>query len=87
MRSDLIFTANDAVANRFLLCRIVSVSTRKFHDNAGSVHETINNVLEKIGTHTVEEMIVPPQVPVVTASPDIHTDVPLLLTTDLEFDL
>ena len=49
MRSDLVFTANSRVSNRFLLCHFVRLATKAFHKNGVAVHETINRVLTTMG--------------------------------------
>ena len=87
MRSELVFAANDAVSNRFLLCRIVSASTRKFHGATGSMHETINSVLETISPHTVENLVTPVKESELAVSPDPSSEVPMLLATEISFDL
>lgn len=62
MRSDLIFAANDAVSNRFLLCRVVSLSARRFHADADSMNATINDVLERVGAHDIKSVMTPPAI-------------------------
>ena len=48
MRSDLAYQAMLNVDNSFLLCRIISLSTRKCHDPRGRVQDTICNVIGRI---------------------------------------
>jgi hypothetical protein len=48
MRSDLVFRANDKVANRFELCRLASSSARTMIRNSVGMHLTINQALEAI---------------------------------------
>jgi hypothetical protein len=48
MRSDLAYQAMLKVDNRFLLCRMISLSTKKFHDPRSRVQDTICNVIERI---------------------------------------
>ena len=48
MRSDLVFRANDKVANRFELCRLTSSSARTMVRNSVGMHLTINQALEAI---------------------------------------
>ena len=48
MRSDLAYQAMLNVGNRFLLCRMISLSTRKCHDPRGRVQDTICNAIERI---------------------------------------
>jgi hypothetical protein len=49
VRSDLVFTANSRVSNRFLLCHFVRLATKAFHKDGVAVHETINRVLTTMG--------------------------------------
>lgn len=49
MRSDLVFRANDKVANRFELCRLASSSARTLVRSSVGMHLTINEALEAIG--------------------------------------
>jgi hypothetical protein len=44
MRSDLVFTASGRVSNRYLLCRLVRVPSRKFHKPGVPMQETISKV-------------------------------------------
>jgi hypothetical protein len=46
MRSQLVFAASDRVKNRFLLCRIVSVSARRLHKGSISIQESLNGIFE-----------------------------------------
>ena len=45
MRSDLVFIASEHVNNRFLLCHVVRVASRRFHKAGASIQETVNKVL------------------------------------------
>ena len=45
MRSDRIHRALVNIPNRFMLCRLVSVATRKYHDPGGRVQDVINDVI------------------------------------------
>ena len=45
MRSDRIHKALVNIQNRFMLCRLVSVATRKFHDPDMRVQDIINDVI------------------------------------------
>lgn len=45
MRSGLIFRASDHIANRFLLCRMISTSARKMHRDGVSMSQSINKSL------------------------------------------
>ena len=48
MRSDLVFRANDKVANRFELCHLASSSARTMVRSSIGMHPTINQALEAI---------------------------------------
>jgi hypothetical protein len=63
MRSDLIYDALDTVNNRYLLCQLVSKATRKFHKPNTRIQDTMNDVLERVGSAPqAEEIIrVPPE--------------------------
>jgi hypothetical protein len=60
MRSDLIHDALDTVTNRYLLCQLVSKATRKFHKPNTRIQETMNNVLERVGSAEAEQVIALP---------------------------
>ena len=45
MRSDRIRRALVNLPNRFMLCRLVSVATRKYHDPDRRVQDVINDVI------------------------------------------
>ena len=45
MRSDRIHRALVNIPNRFVLCRLVSVATRKFHDPDRRLQDVINGVI------------------------------------------
>ncbi len=45
MRSDRIYGALVNIPNRFMLCRLVSVSTRKYHDPNRRVQDVISDVI------------------------------------------
>ena len=45
MRSDRIYKALVNIQNRFMLCRLVSVATRKYHDPDRRVQDVINDVI------------------------------------------
>ena len=48
MRSDLIYSANKILANRFLLCRMTSVAARRMHRDRWHFSESINQALTHI---------------------------------------
>jgi hypothetical protein len=45
MRSELVFGAMAHVSNRFLLTKLASKATRKFHRPSSRIQDTTNNVL------------------------------------------
>ena len=45
MRSNRIHKALVNIQNRFMLCRLVSVATRKYHDPNRRVQDVINDVI------------------------------------------
>jgi len=49
MLSELIFSAEKHVANRFLLVNAISTATRDFHRPRTRVQETVNDVLVRFG--------------------------------------
>lgn len=50
MRSQYVFAAAREISNRFLLCRMTSVSARRFHIASTQPSETINKSLKLIAT-------------------------------------
>ena len=48
MRSELVFAAERTLPNRYSLCRVVSLATRKFHRPNTRVEETTDAVLRRI---------------------------------------
>jgi hypothetical protein len=60
MRSELIHDALDTVTNRYLLCQLVSKATRKFHKPNTRIQETMNDVLERVGSAQAEQVIALP---------------------------
>jgi ABC-type sulfate transport system substrate-binding protein len=50
MRSKLIFPAVKTVQNRFTLCQLAAKATRRFHTPSKRIQETMNEILEKVGT-------------------------------------
>ncbi len=45
MRSDRIYGALVNIPNRFMLCRLVSLATRKYHDPDRRVQDVISDVI------------------------------------------
>lgn len=50
MRSEYVFAAMKEIGNRFLLCRVASVSARRLHRDSTQPSETINKSLKLIAT-------------------------------------
>lgn len=50
MRSEYVFAAAKEISNRFLLCRVTSVSARRLHIASTQPSETINQSLKLIAT-------------------------------------
>lgn len=48
MRSGLIFNVASKVPNRYMLCRMVSVSARKMHHDGASTSQSINRSLQAL---------------------------------------
>lgn len=48
MRSEYVFAAAKEISNRFLLCRVTSVSARRLHIASTQPSETINKSLKLI---------------------------------------
>jgi len=49
MRSELVFGAMAQISNRFLLTKLASKATRKFHRPNTRIQDTTNDVLERFG--------------------------------------
>jgi hypothetical protein len=50
MRSEYVFAASKEISNRFLLCRVASVSARRLHRDSTQPSQTINKSLQLIAT-------------------------------------
>lgn len=50
MRSEYVFAAVKEIGNRFLLCRVASVSARQLYQGSTQPSETINRSLKLIAT-------------------------------------
>jgi endonuclease/exonuclease/phosphatase family metal-dependent hydrolase len=48
MRSEYVFAAAREIGNRFMLCRVTSVSVRRLHIDSTQPSETINKSLQLI---------------------------------------
>jgi DNA-directed RNA polymerase subunit K/omega len=55
MRSEYVFAAAKEISNRFLLCRIASVSARRLQVGSKHTSETINQSLQLIATAELTE--------------------------------
>ena len=61
MRSDLVFSAAVKTPNRYLLCRMLSVSARHMSTGKNSFAEGINSVLMLAGNSESAEAVTPAQ--------------------------
>ena len=61
MRSDLVFEANTKVPNRFMLCRMVSVSAGQIRRNGEAMGSSINRSLTLVETPADKPVVVAPQ--------------------------
>ncbi len=50
MRSEYVFAASKEISNRFMLCRVTSVSARRLQVGSRQATETINKSLNLIAT-------------------------------------
>ncbi|HXB21528.1 MAG TPA: hypothetical protein VNV88_09105 [Candidatus Solibacter sp.] len=50
MRSDLVFAAHRKVENRFLLCRLTSISVPRLHRATAPIASTLNQILQYLGS-------------------------------------
>jgi hypothetical protein len=66
MRSEYVFAAVKEIENRFMLCRVASVSTRRLHIDSTRSPDTINKSLNLIAAGSPSTK---------TASPDAHAAV------------
>ncbi|MBZ5521247.1 MAG: hypothetical protein LAP21_03215 [Acidobacteriia bacterium] len=55
MRSEYVFAAAKEINNRFLLCRVTSVSARRLQVNSKQPSETINQSLQLIAAATLAD--------------------------------
>jgi hypothetical protein len=81
MRSEYVFAAVKEITNRFLLCRVASVSARRLHRDSAQSSQTINKSLHLIATAEPGE---PFGVAIVKSSPppvNVVIDATNLLTT------
>ena len=58
MRSEYVFAAVKEISNRFLLCRVASVSARRLHRDSTQASETINKSLQLIAAEPGEHSFV-----------------------------
>jgi len=66
LRSNLIFQVSEKFANRYLLCRMVSISARKLHRDGASTSQSINRSLQAL--HDGEQQGKNPVPPVETGN-------------------
>jgi len=72
MRSELVFYAMANVPNRFLLMKLASTATRKFHRPNTRIPETVNDVLVRFAGEnpmaSAQPVQMPARVPLLRAS-------------------
>jgi len=49
LRSELVFSAQRKIINRFLLCRLTSISIPRMHRASTPVSHTVNQILTHLG--------------------------------------
>ena len=54
MRSELVFYKVAEIPNRYYLCRVIMVSTRRLHKPGSRFQDTINSMLSSSGTSKAE---------------------------------
>jgi hypothetical protein len=69
MRSEYVFAAAREISNRFLLCRIASVSARRLQIGSKHTSQTINQSLQLIAAAELTETTARE-----TCSPDCQTE-------------
>jgi hypothetical protein len=50
VRSEMVFAAEQKLANRYMLCRVLATAIRKMHKPTARIEDTTNSVLEHIRT-------------------------------------
>ncbi|HEV3317418.1 MAG TPA: hypothetical protein VG488_10630 [Candidatus Angelobacter sp.] len=63
MRSDLVFAAHRKVGNRFLLCRLTSISVPRLHRATAPIANTLNQILQYLGSGESSVPAHPPVAP------------------------
>ena len=61
MRSDRVFDALQTLRNRYILCKLASKTTRKFHRPSTRIQETMNEVLDRIATSERQTVLSEPE--------------------------
>ena len=62
MRSDRVFDALHTLRNRYMLCKLASKATRKFHKPSTRIQDTTNEVLNHIAGSERQEIIQEPEI-------------------------
>jgi len=57
MRSELVFAAESTLPSRYVLCRVLSAATRKFHRPSTRIEDTTDEVLRYIAKSEVATVI------------------------------
>jgi len=58
MRSEKIFPAVKTVTNRYTLCQLAAKATRKFHKPNTRIQDTMNEILDKVGSAPEPETVI-----------------------------
>jgi hypothetical protein len=49
VRSELVFSAQRKVINRFLLCRLTAISVPRMHRSSAPMSQTLNQIFSHVG--------------------------------------
>jgi DNA-directed RNA polymerase subunit K/omega len=72
MRSEYVFAAAKEINNRFLLCRVASVSARRLQMGSKQPSETINQSLQLIAAAQITEQELRQNLHGESSQPEIH---------------
>ncbi len=73
-RSESVFRARVQLPNRYQLCRLAALATRKLHKPSDRIQDTINDVLLRLGVHVSES----------TSTSPVFNCIPVLRTASSE---
>lgn len=72
MRSEYVFAAAKEINNRFLLCRVASVSARRLQMGSKQSSETINQSLQLIAAAQITEQELRQHLNGESSQPEVH---------------